>query len=180
MEELRKLKLPNGVEIKFEHIIALAGDYFGIPEQPVIDPLIWEMNEVDPGRPHRFLGAYNTLARAPKEKIQDELERLLAALGKEIEAGKSLSSKEWDKITGGKWIGGLPIIHGRMLELAENNYDHFPPYAKDAYLTGHQLAIDKAREASKNDAKSILHEAFSLDAFACHFLTDSFASGHIR
>jgi len=80
-----------------------------------------------------------------------------------------------------------------MLQLAENNHDHFLPHAKDAYLAGLQLAISKAREAGKvreacinsrgeDEDKQIklLHEAFSLDAFACHFLTDSFASGHIR
>ena len=72
-----------------------------------------------------------------------------------------------------------------MLDLALNNHDHFLPYAKDAYLTGHQLAIEKAREASQYPQdpalkKKLLHEAFSMEAFACHFLTDSFASGHIR
>ena len=97
--------------------------------------------------------------------------------------GTSIGNKEWDHITGGKWLGGLPITHGRMLKLAQNNHDHFLPYAKDAYLTGHLLALDKAREASEyagNKSKRLLHEALSLDGFACHFLTDSFSSGHIR
>lgn len=182
-DELRILTLPNGVEIKFEHIIALAGDYYGIPEHPVIDPSIWPKDEKDSSRHQRFRDAFNTLARAPKDKIQKELERLLAALEREIQTSKSVSANEWDEITGGKWLGGIPIKDGRMLELAENNHDHFLPYAKDAYLTGHQLALEKAREASKYDkkeGKGVLHEAFSLDAFACHFLTDSFASGHIR
>ena len=72
-----------------------------------------------------------------------------------------------------------------MLDLTENNHNHFLPYAKDAYLTGHQLAIEKAREASQYPRdpalrKTLLQEAFSMEAFACHFLTDSFASGHIR
>ena len=109
------------------------------------------------------------------------MEKLLAALDREIKTGKSVSDKEWDKITGGKWLFGLiPIQHGRMLKLAAHNHDHFLPYAKDAYLIGHQLALDKAREANRSKSKRILHEALSLDAFACHFLTDSFASGHIR
>ena len=66
-----KLTLPNGLEIEFGQIIALAGDHYGIPEQPVSDPLIWETDEVDFGRHQRFLDAYNTLARTPKDKIQD-------------------------------------------------------------------------------------------------------------
>lgn len=71
-----------------------------------------------------------------------------------------------------------------MLKLAKTNHDHFLPYAKEAYLTGHKLAMDKAREASNKtnaeEKENLLHEALSLDGFACHFLTDSFSSGHIR
>ena len=43
-----------------------------------------------------------------------------------------------------------------MLQLAENNHKHFLPYAQDAYLTGHHLAINKARKAGeyhKDDVK---------------------------
>ncbi|XP_078366366.1 uncharacterized protein LOC144650544 [Oculina patagonica] len=188
-DEQRKLKLPNGVEINFEHIIALAGDHYGIPEHPVIDPSNFRTDEVDSGldsgRRKRFLDAYNTLARTPKDKMQKELEKLLAALEKEIQTGESVSNKEWDEITGGYWVGPVPFKFGRMMKLAQNNHDHFQPYAREAYLTGHQLAMDKAREASKNRGNEgkrldLLHEALSLEAFALHFLTDSFASGHIR
>ena len=183
-DEFKILTLPNGVEIKFEQIIALAGDFYGLPESPIIDPRK-EEKEDDSGRDVRFRNAYETLARAPKDKLQKELNKLLATLDKETEEGSIVDSETWDKITGGKWFFGLPVKEGRMLELAENNHDHFLPCAKDAYLTGHQLAIEKAREASifpQDPAlrKKLLHEAFSMEAFACHFLTDSFASGHIR
>ena len=180
-EEFRVLCLPNGVEIKFEDIIALAGDFYGLPKQPIINPFVAE----DDGRLERFRDAYDTLARSPKDELQKELKKLLSTLEEEINNGESVDSKIWDKITGGKWLGGLPVKQGRMLQLAKNNHDHFLPYAKDAYLAGHQLAIKKAREASQYSQdpalrKKLLHEAFSMEAFACHFLTDSFASGHIR
>ena len=183
-DDLKHLKLPNGVEITFGEIIALAGDYYGIPEHPIIDPSKG-MSESDSDRQQRFLAAYNSLARAPKHELQNlaELNKLITALNKESQTGTSIGAQEWDEITGGKWLRGVPIKQGRMLKLAENNHDHFLPYAKDAYLTGHQLAMDTAREASKyggNECKRLLYEAFSLDAFACHFLTDSFSSGHIR
>ena len=190
MNELRVLTLPNGVEIEFGQIIALAGDFYGLPKQPIIDPSKGQ-DEEDSGRQQRFRDAYNTLARAPKDELLKELNKLLATLEKESENGKTIDAKTWDEITGGKWLGPLPVKEGRMLQLAENNHDHFLPHAKDAYLTGHQLAIDKAREAGyyrvgdedeldEDEHKRLLHEAFSLEAFACHFLTDSFASGHIR
>ena len=127
-------------------------------------------------RKQRFRGAYDTLARAPKDELQKELDKLLAFFRKK----RVLDAETGDEITGGMWFLGIPVIQGRKLELAENNYDHFLPYAKDAYLTGHQLAIEKAREASQYPQdpelrKKLLHEAFSMEAFACHFLTDSFA-----
>ena len=230
MNELRVLTLPNGVTIKFEEIIALAGDFYGLPKQPIIDPFRQEDQE-DSGCHRRFTDAYNTLARAPKQEVQSDLDKLLNTLKKECEEGESVDAKTWDEITGGKWFFGLPVKQGRMLQLAENNHDHFLPYAEDAYLAGHLLAINKAREAGKylkareacsryrgegerffhdaprldafvgdhlgddanvdvlahkhrkedeDEHKRLLHEAFSLDAFACHFLTDSFVSGHIR
>ena len=182
-DEFRALKLPNGVEIKFEQIIALAGDFYGLPKHPIIDPFKGEGE--DSGRDQRFRNAYETLAHAPRDELQKELNKLLATLEKEIEEGKTVDAKTWDEITGGKWFFGLPVRDGRMLQLAENNHDHFLPHAKGAYLVGHQLATEKARETSQYPQdptlrKKLLHEAFSMEAFACHFLTDSFASGHIR
>ena len=175
-DEFRIMNLPNGVEIKFEEIIGFAGDLYGLPENPIVDPF---KEEEDFNRKQRFRDAYDTLARAPKDELQKELDRLLAFFKKE----RVLDSETSDEITGGIWFLGIPIK--QMLDLAENNHDHFLPYAKDAYLTGQQLAIEKAREASQYprdpaSRKKLLHEAFSMEAFSCHFLTDSFASGHIR
>ena len=100
------------------------------------------IEQADFDRQQRFLAAYNSLARSPKAKLQKELNKLIIALDKESQTGtESIDDKEWDHITGGKWLGGLPIKHGLMLKLAQNNYDHFLPYAKDAYITGHLLAL---------------------------------------
>ena len=182
--EQKHLELPNGVEMAFGQIIALAGDFYGIPKHPIIDPSKG-IYQADPDHQQRFLAAYNSLVRAPKEKLQKELNKVIKALDKESQTGTSIGDKEWDQITGGKRLDGLPVKHGRMLKLhlAQNNHDHFLPYTKDGYLTGHLLALNKTREASEyagNESKRFLHEALSLDAFACHFLTDSFSSKHIR
>ena len=55
------MTLPNGVEIKFEEIIGLAGDLYGLPENPIIDPF---KEEEDFNRKQRFRDANDTLARA--------------------------------------------------------------------------------------------------------------------
>lgn len=210
----RLLRLPNGLELSFGQIIALAGDFYGVPKHPIIDPSEKHGN-VTSGRRERFIAAYSTLANANYKKIKKELDQILKIMTKErskIEAaledkegkviisddegnvrmapkdvydklGNSLVEK-WDEVTGGTWVFGVPVIFGRIMELAQNNHDHFLPFAKDAYLVGHELALEKAKEASKVEQQEIkirlLEEAYSIDAFACHFLTDSFSSGHLR
>lgn len=210
----RPLRLPNGLQLSFGQIIALAGDFYGIPEHPIIDPSE-KPEKIAAGRRDRFSAAYSTLANGDYKRIKKELDQILKIMTKErsaIEAaleskeGKVVISDEkgdihmvpselyeqlghtlvekWDKATGGYWAFGVPVIFGRIMKLAENNLDHFLPYAKDAYLAGHELALEKARAATiagNLDQKiKVLEEAYSMDAFACHFLTDSFSSGHLR
>lgn len=210
----RFLRLPNGLELSFGQIIALAGDFYGVPEYPIIDPSE-KQGKTTTGRRQRFIATYNTLANVKYDDIKKELDQILKIMTKErsqIEAalesqegkvtisdndgnirmvpkdvydklGNSLV-KKWDEVTGGTWVFGVPVIFGRIMKLAENNHDHFLPFAHDAYSAGHELAMEKAREASKAGHQEtkirLLEEAYSIDAFACHFLTDSFSSGHLR
>lgn len=210
----KALTLRNGVKLTYGQIIALAGDFYGIPDQPIVDPKEDKRDNPD-GLHRRFIAAYNTLAGGDYEDIKNELQQILEIMKEEKdkvqsalyengevvslpddkgnirvvpkevydELGNSLV-KKWDEVLGGKWIFGVPVILGRMMKLASNNHDHFLPYSKDAYLAGHELALSKAKEASKAELYemkiALLEEAYSIDAFACHFLTDSFSSGHIR
>lgn len=210
----RLLRLPNGLELYFGQIIALAGDFYGVPKHPIIDPGEKLEDQIS-GRRERFIAAYNTLAKADYKEVKKELDEILKIMTKErseIESvledreGKIAISgddgkirmvpkdaydklgtslvKKWDEVTGGKWILGVPLILGRFMKLAVNNHDHFLPFAKHAYVAGHELALEKAKEASKighqEERIRYLEEAYSIDAFACHFLTDSFSSGHLR
>ena len=81
--------------------------------------------------------------------------------------GKLHTDGEWDEATGGKWAKSVPVSHGKMLKLAKKNSDHFQPQAKQAYLVGHALAIEKAKEAAKEpdgskDQKLKLMEVYSI------------------
>eukprot|EP00112_Aurelia_sp_Birch-Aquarium-sp1_P024246 Seg7577.2 transcript_id=Seg7577.2/GoldUCD/mRNA.D3Y31 product="hypothetical protein" protein_id=Seg7577.2/GoldUCD/D3Y31 len=178
----RPLGLPNGLKLTFGQIIALAGDFYGVPEHPIIDPKERPAN-VSAGRMKRFRAAYGTLADENINNVKKELDQILkimtierkaveAVLEKKAEGvtmvaicdedggirvvpkdvydmlGNSLV-KKWDEVTGGYWIKGIPIIFGRIMKLAENNHDHFLPFAKDAYQAGHALALEQARKASK-------------------------------
>ena len=92
--------------------------------------------------------------------------------------------KEADRKSGGYWIGPIPKRFGRLLSLCETNYDHFQPYAKVAFEVGLELAFKEAVKArsknTPNEKNHVLDNAYSILAFACHFLTDAFSSGHIR
>ena len=194
------IKLPNGIELTFGQIVALAGDYYGVPEEPIIHTTKEGM-DTKKCRKERFISSYGTLAHAEYSKIKKESEELISIMKEEkelikeaIENRRELSEKEsgylnakYDRALGGTWfkVNGtsVPMKFGRMMKLAVQNFDHFQPFAKEAYEIGHELALEKATEASRADKgskKEILHEAYSIEAFACHFLTDSFASGHMR
>ena len=78
----RLLRLPNGLELTFGQIIALAGDFYGIPEQPIIDPSEKHDKKIT-GRRQRFIAAYNTLANAEYHGIKKELDQILKIMTEE-------------------------------------------------------------------------------------------------
>jgi hypothetical protein len=57
--------------------------------------------------------------------------------------------------------------------LALHNIDHFGAEARLTYNAGHTLALDVASQGD-------LQKAYAINAFADHYLQDSFAAGHIR
>ena len=173
------MTLPNGVKVTFGAIVALAGDFFGVPESPIIEIA------PKPDRFQRFKDAYGTLGSVSGniQKVVDKLTKMIKEDQEAKRKGEELhSEKDWD--FGGTWFSGLPFKSGTMLELAKENYDHFQPQAQQAYLVGHTLAVQTAHEAAKQtnevDKKNKLMEAYSIEAFADHFLTDSFSAGHVR
>ena len=73
-------------------IIALAGDFYGVRNHPIINPSKG-INQTDYDRQQRFLAAYNNLARAPKEILQKEVNQLITALDRERKTGASIANK---------------------------------------------------------------------------------------
>jgi hypothetical protein len=59
------------------------------------------------------------------------------------------------------------------LGLARINWDHFGIDARTAYNAGHSAAIQSAINGD-------LEGAYSMNAFADHFLEDAFSAGHLR
>lgn len=176
------LHLPNGLALSFGDLIAM-GDFYGIVGSPISEGRTLAEREA------RFLADFNTLAtdsqavseaaqivamiRQQKQLVFDEIRkgRLPEDIYKEIRDAFNIQS---NCLTGGACSGAFWwLTPGRYLRLAEKDYDHFGGDAIKAYVAGHKQAIQRAAEGN-------LELAYAMDAFACHFLTDRFSSGHLR
>ncbi len=168
--------------------IALGGDFFGVVGGPI---------STTDDHKAAFLAAYGSLATNWNQiaTILDIMQIEIDAVEKAIAdkrqpstvyagMGDSLS-KKWNVATGGgsEVTDWLPM--GRYLNLAAENWDHFTGFAIIAYRAGHEIAMDKAAQikgagVSAEEAESRLEEAYAINAFADHFLTDLFSAGHMR
>ena len=178
--------LPAGARLTYGQTIALAGDFFGVVGAPI---------STATDRRAAFTAAFASLGANWAQTLQ-----ILSIMAEEIRAiddalaakkdpstayavlGDSLSMR-WNVVTGGENVGGLPVVMGRYLQLAAENWDHFTEYAVAAYSAGHELAMEHAAAVpgeSPAQAETRMQEAYALNAFADHFLTDLFSAGHLR
>ena len=70
-----------------------------------------------------------------------------------------------------------PSDQPSYLGLARINWDHFGADVQMAYNAGHIMALQQA--ARGQDPRNLI-TAYSMNAFADHFLEDSFSGGHTR
>jgi hypothetical protein len=66
------------------------------------------------------------------------------------------------------------------MHLQKTNFDHFGDSAWWTYEAGHYAAMQEAVLGYQTHDISHLLRAYAMNSFACHFLTDRFASGHMR
>ena len=68
------------------------------------------------------------------------------------------------------------------IELALRNVTHFAAggTARDTWRSHHARALGKAAEAGLSGDAATLQEAYAIEAFGQHFLTDMFSGGHVR
>lgn len=187
-----KLVLPNGLALTYGQIVSLGGDFYGIPSAPISD------GATAAARKTRFTNAYNSLAT--DSAATTEAPRILAVMADEIAAvnqalaegrpasaayeklGDTLSAK-WNVITGGGSFVSPWYPLGRYLQLSAMNRDHSGKWAVLAYEAGHAVAIEQARvarHAPPEQRRQLLGQAYAMNAFADHFLSDLFSAGRIR
>jgi hypothetical protein len=187
-----QLVLPNTLSLTYGQIVALGGDFYGIPDAPISD------GATQADRVTRFTNAYNSLAtasgaatEAPQilQVMQTEINAVNQALNQGLPASgayKALGdtlSEQWNRITGGGSVVSPWYPMGRYLKLAAVNWDHFSQHAVLAYQAGHAAALAQAlaaRGLPAGQQRQALSWAYAMNAFADHFLSDMFSGGHIR
>nr|MDQ3013241.1 phospholipase [Acidobacteriota bacterium] len=190
------LPLPNGLHLTFGQILSLGGDFFGY----IVNGEAQEISD-DTHPPTVFNNSFNALAHdssapATASRILSVMNTEAVALQQASTSGNQPSTAyadydldcQYNIATGGGCTSyhgySVPYPEGTYMELAANNWDHFGPDAITAYTTGHGVAITQAVNAANlSDSASRLaglQLAYAMDAFACHFLSDLFASGHMR
>jgi hypothetical protein len=75
-----QLHLPNGLALTYGQIVALGGDFYGIPDQPISE------GATAADRIQRFTNAFNSLAVLPASNAEAKL--ILGVMQKEIAAVK--------------------------------------------------------------------------------------------
>lgn len=175
-----EITLSNGVKLKLGTLIALAGDYYGIPGTPIA------LGKNEKSQDKRFLAAFNTLDNANPEDIK-KICAMIADERHNIEtvlAEGKLEREALDSNNVSETLQSIAYTNANYVPLAENNIDHFAETALIAYQSGHRLAIKAALAArmlaDPDEQTKMMHHAFALEGFACHFLTDLFAAGHMR
>lgn len=184
------LPMPNQLQISFGSEIALAGDHFGVPSEPIAFGR-------NPGyQKIRFLNAYESLANNPKavdraKKIIEMTAFERSELEKGIKEGKS-PHDIYEKISPLSTLISLLVDHEKLfdvfyIELALTDFDHFTPENEIAFATGYRVALATAQDAyyewrNSDDvaAEKLLKQAYAQLGFAAHFLTDRYAAGHMR
>ncbi|MGH2612541.1 MAG: hypothetical protein ACRDFB_05775, partial [Rhabdochlamydiaceae bacterium] len=176
LKELKKENLflfTRGVtQIYFQHILALAGDFYGIAGEAISLP-----GGTDLEKTERFKKSFYTLYRADPDELRSiylEMEAECRAVNNSSLPHHCYSSQMMDN------KNKIKRIKNDIDALLIDNSDHFSTHAEDAYRIGHTLALNVAREAGRQNNLDGLKQAYALDAFACHFLTDLFAAGHVR
>ncbi len=186
------LPLLNGLALTFGQILALGGDFFG----DIVNGEAQEISD-DKNPPTVFNASFKALAEAPS--AVNEVSKILAVMQTEIDAVNAAATSgqqpstayatldlngQYNVATGGGSLASDYYPEGPYLILAARNWDHFGRHASAAYKIGHGVAMQEAADAANQpDSDSQLaglQLAYALDAFACHFLTDLFAAGHLR
>lgn len=202
-DEFRPLTMPNGLKLTYGEIVMYAADMFGNPAGPISscaekDRQACFKSQFDAMAVQGGLSA-NTCSNPVTQAKQIKI--YMDNVSKELTQARSEGVEDWiyyekhdvelttkmNKFT----CGGSPISRllpfGNYIKLAKVNLDHFAPDSLIAYKAGHEYALktalkgyEKRKAGLTEESNQLLELAYAQNAFANHYLTDSFSAGHMR
>ena len=158
--------------LTYADIVWLSGDLMAEPNQSIglsatpektLDTNLAAYDKYQSYLPE-IIRIYNEMTDAIKDQIRT---------GQKLDLSMKYDL-QFNDATGG-W-GGF-IVRGLYLDLADANFDHFDNQAAKTYFTAHEKALKIAASAKSTED---LRTAYFIDGFGAHFLSDLYASGHIR
>lgn len=159
----------SNLKLSYGDILALAGDYYALADSVIAEGI----NDED--RSVRFIQSFNMLANSN----QKETDKIFKINNTTYSSNDSLNEYR-------KQFNFLLLLGRKYFTMTNNNLDHFEPWSTKAYEIGHAVALEMAkkayelREQNPSESKKYLTLAYQMNAYACHFLSDSFSSGHLR
>ena len=170
--------LENGLVTTYGEINGFSGDYFGLENPISLIPML-EDRKLKFKRWFDLLGKEQSgkpKAEALRAELKDLNDKADAAIssGTDEELSKVYTNNPLNITKLDNVSTSIPRAPGAsFMDLLKTNVDHFGPEARVVYNVGHAVALETA-------ANGELQKAYALNAFADHFLEDSFASGHMR
>lgn len=181
--------LPVGDKrLAFGEIVALGGDFYAHLDDAAARAFEWAWPSLEGFR--GWLANTSGDYRRPTLAVDsvDEARYLLGIIVQDKDTSRGTAG-EFAVLAFDTVLSNFPAR--RYLALASQNFCHFaavpaPGGANDVdalrlYRAYHMRALQEAAAAGEtSDQAAALKRALVTDAFGCHFLTDLFASGHMR
>ena len=176
-----KFAIGGGISVTYGQLLALAGDFIGIPSAPICQ------GATEDERQARFNQAFTVTYQVSPQEMSAILQMIneeVVALNKAIQSGGK-PSDAYKQFGTERELALNIVTNGRYLNLAAKNFDHFGDGALAAYKAGHARALKIAEAAGKGVLSQPgvpwkLENAYIPNAFADHYLSDLFSAGHLR
>ncbi|KAI9170786.1 hypothetical protein HJFPF1_00259 [Paramyrothecium foliicola] len=168
--------------LSFGDIIALAADFYYRWRVGECHPSISDDWDINPSRSLDIAAENVNLLRTDSPDILNCVRPLIQQQRAETKDARSRGqdiAQAYHNIED-KYNKKFTLCGLGYVVIALCNPDHFGNDAKKAYSSVHTLALKKAQEGHKSKKESDLKEAYFIEGFAQHYLTDMFAAGHIR
>ncbi len=194
---LLRTRSSDGTELalSYAQLLALAGDFYGVPYARVGDGQPFDSAWSARSEAATVAFRRDLLSLAYQGHVDDlprllELQHGLMLRFREARAqGRALDYRVEDDCAFMRATGAdaclesaADLIHlrsylGRYFDLASRSQDHFGDNAQTTFLVGQRLALQRALHARDEQD---LRRAYLAAAYAGHFGSDAFASGHVR